>query len=143
MTTTTIGRKSKHGTRSGKKATSARKAKATTPEKKPEPQIRARVFYDHPTRQIILSNPETKVEFDRRGSVQLTNVQVLIEAGTRAGCLNTGFLGFLVGDVSETVGEPGEATVVWCGEDFQSSGGKRMDTARRVVIVNGSMTADL
>lgn len=136
MTTTTIGRKSKRTARS-------KKTKETTPEKKPEPLIRARVFYDPPTRQVVLSDPETKVEFDRRTSVELTNVTVVIEQGTRAGCLNTGFLGFMAGDVSKTVGAQGESSVVWCGEDFQSGGGKRVDAARRVVIVNGSMTADL
>lgn len=133
----TIGRKSKRGMR-------GKKTKATTPEKKPEQQslIRARVFYDPPTRQVVLSDPQTKVEFDRRTSVELTNVAVVIEQGTRAGCLNTGFLGFMVGDVSKAVGAPGESSVVWCGEDFQSFG-RRVDAAKRVVIVNGSMTADL
>lgn len=132
MTTTMIERKSKR----------TRSKKVMTPQKKPETQIRARVFYDPPTRQIVLSDPETKVEFDRRTSVELTNVTVVIEQGTRAGCLNTGFLGFMVGDVSKTVGAPAQSSVVWCGEDFQSFG-TRVDAARRVVIVNGSMTADL
>ena len=116
-------------------------------------KLRARIFYDHSKREIVLSDPETKAEISRRSvgeSLELTNVKVVIEQGTRVGCADTGLLGFVVGDVSDEAGAEGSHMLRWCGFDFEAhkKGEKPVvlkndDKLARVVVLNVAMTADL
>lgn len=111
--------------------------------------LRARIYYDHATRELVLTDPETKAEI-RRQSIEkpfeMTDVQVRIEPGTRFGCAATGFLGYVEGDVSEQAGPAGTHRLYWCGDHFEA---RKDDTwlevtsLARVVVSNGVMSADL
>lgn len=111
--------------------------------------LRARIYYDHATREIVLANPDTKVEIRRQSveqPLEITDVRVVIEPGTRVGCASTGFLGYLVGDVSEQAGACGAYRLRWCGDHFEASKAKdyqRVTSLARVVVADGVMSADL